>query len=109
MKIFIFGREGCPVCKSIKEKMEYFSQHHTPLDTVTNSLSTNPLLARLSNGDTPIAIEYFDVDTVAGLTESAYRSVPEIPAVILMKGDKEIKRWVQSAPIFSELKELLQS
>lgn len=84
MKIFIFGREGCPACKSIKEKMEYFSQHYTP-----------------------ISIEYFDVDTVAGLAESAYRSIPEIPAVILMKDDKEIKRWVQSAPIFSELTELL--
>lgn len=55
----------------------------------------------------PIPIEYFDVDTVDGLTESAYRCVSEIPTVILLKDNKEIQRWVRSAPIFSDLKKLL--
>jgi thiol-disulfide isomerase/thioredoxin len=84
MKILIFGKPGCPTCQKIKEKMEYFAEK-----------------------ETPIPIEYYDVETVDGLAESAYRSIPEIPTVVLMKDDKEIKRWVQSAPIFSELKELL--
>ncbi len=84
MKIIIFGKPGCSVCQKVKEKMEYFSEK-----------------------ETPIAIDYFDVETVDGLAESAYRGIPEIPTVILMDDDKEIKRWVQSAPIFSELKELL--
>jgi thiol-disulfide isomerase/thioredoxin len=84
MKLLIFGKPGCPVCQSIKEKMAYFSEKHQS-----------------------ISIEYFDVETVDGITESAYRSIPEIPTVILMKENEEVKRWVQSAPIFSELKELL--
>lgn len=86
MKILIFGKQGCPACQSVKEKMEYFSTHHQP-----------------------ITIEYYDIETVDGLTESAYRRVIEIPTVILLKDEQEIKRWVQSAPIFSELKELLTS
>jgi thiol-disulfide isomerase/thioredoxin len=84
MKLLIFGRQTCPACQSIKEKLEYFSEKHTP-----------------------IPIEYYDVETVDGLAESAYRSIPDIPTVILMKDEKEIKRWVQTAPIFSELKDLL--
>ena len=62
MKLLLFGRETCEVCKSIKEKLQYFSDKHTP-----------------------IPIEYFDVDSVDGLAESAYLSVPDIPTVILMK------------------------
>ena len=84
MKLLLFGRETCEVCKSIKEKLQYFSDKHTP-----------------------IPIEYFDVDSVDGLAESAYLSVPDIPTVILMKEKAEIKRWVKSAPIFTELNELL--
>jgi len=86
MKILIFGRETCDACKSIREKMHYFSDKYTP-----------------------IPIEYYDTETVDGLTETAYRSVADIPTVILMKDEQEIKRWVKSAPIFSELKELLEN
>jgi thiol-disulfide isomerase/thioredoxin len=84
MKLLIFGKPTCPACQSIKEKMQYFSEKHAP-----------------------IPIEYFDIETIDGITESAYLSVPDIPTVILMKENKEVKRWVKSAPIFSELKELL--
>jgi glutaredoxin len=86
MKIIIFGKPGCSACQKVKEKMEYFAEK-----------------------ETPIAIDYFDVETVDGLAESAYRGIPEIPTVILVDEDKDIKRWVQSAPTFSELKELLKS
>jgi len=82
----IFGKEGCSACQSIKEKMQYFSDKYKP-----------------------IPIEYFDTETVDGLAETAYRSVADIPTVILMKDEQEIKRWVKSAPIFSELKELLDN
>jgi thiol-disulfide isomerase/thioredoxin len=84
MKILIFGKETCDACKSIREKMRYFSDKYTPIE-----------------------IEYFDVDTVDGLTETAYRSVTDIPTVILMENEGEVRRWVKSAPIFSELKDLL--
>lgn len=84
MKLMIFGRETCEACQSIKEKIEYYNNKYTP-----------------------IPMEYYDVDSVDGLTESAYRSVPDIPTVILMKDDVEVKRWVKSAPIFSELNDFL--
>lgn len=84
MKLLIFGRETCDACKSIKEKIEYYN-----------------------NKNTPIPLEYYDVESVDGLAESAYRSVPDIPTVILMKDDVEIKRWVKSAPIFSELNDFM--
>jgi thiol-disulfide isomerase/thioredoxin len=86
MKLLIFGKETCPTCQSIKEKMQYFSEKYTA-----------------------VPIEYFDVETVDGMTESAYRSIVNIPTVILLKDTTEVKRWVQSAPIFSELKDLLAS
>ncbi len=84
MKLLIFGRDSCEACKSIKEKIEYYNNKYTP-----------------------IPLEYYDVDSVDGLAESAYRSVPDIPTVILLKDGQEIKRWVKSAPIFSELNQLV--
>lgn len=84
MKLLLFGRESCDACQSIKKKLQYFAEKYTP-----------------------IPIEYFDVDTINGLTESTFLSVPDIPTVILIKDETEIKRWVKSAPTFAELKELL--
>ncbi len=84
MKLLLFGRPTCDACQSIKEKIEYYNNKYTP-----------------------IPFEYYDVDTVDGLAESAFRSVPDIPTVILMQNESELKRWVKSAPIFSELNDFL--
>ncbi|MEO0072362.1 MAG: thioredoxin family protein [candidate division WOR-3 bacterium] len=84
MKILLFGKESCPVCKSVQEKLEYYSNKYHPLEII-----------------------YYDTDTVDGLTEAAYRSAIDIPTVILVEGENEVRRWVQSAPTFAELDELL--
>ncbi|MCS7258564.1 MAG: thioredoxin family protein [candidate division WOR-3 bacterium] len=85
MKLLLFGKESCEVCKNIKEKLEHYSNKYQPIEII-----------------------YYDVETVDGLTECAYRSVPDIPTVILIDEEKEIRRWVQSAPTFAELDELLK-
>jgi thiol-disulfide isomerase/thioredoxin len=80
MKLLLFGKETCEACKKVKEKLNYYHNKYAPIE-----------------------ICYYDVDTVDGLAESAYRSVAEIPTVILVDQEQELKRWVQSAPTFAEL------
>lgn len=84
MKLLIFGKSTCEVCHKVKNKLEYFAK---------NEFS--------------IPIEYFDVDTVEGMAQSAFWGISEIPTVILLQDKIEVKRWEQSAPLFSELKTLL--
>ncbi|MCX7785412.1 MAG: thioredoxin family protein [candidate division WOR-3 bacterium] len=86
MKLLIFGKPTCEICHKVKNKLEYFSKK-----------------------EFPIPIEYFDVESVDGMAQSAFWGINEIPTVILLKDKTEIKRWEQSAPLFSELKTLLNN
>ncbi|MEO0092566.1 MAG: thioredoxin family protein [candidate division WOR-3 bacterium] len=86
MKLLIFGKSTCEICYKVKNKLEYFSQK-----------------------EFPIPIEYFDVETMEGMAQSAFWGINEIPTVILLKDKTEVKRWEQTAPLFSELKTLLST
>lgn len=79
-QIYVFGKPECSVCKDTREKLMYFKEK--------NKFDA--------------AITYYDMETVEGLTEGAYRDVSDIPTVIILDGDTELARWVKTPPISEE-------
>ena len=78
--IYVFGKTDCPVCKGAHEKLMYFKEKRK-FDA---------------------QIKYYDMETVDGLTEGAYREVEDIPTVIILDDNKELMRWVKKPPVSEE-------
>lgn len=83
--LLIFGKEGCEACKRVFHKMEYFKNNYLP----------------------ELEILYYDMETVDGLAEGAYRDVSDVPTVILEKDGKELERWKKIPPTYKRLREIL--
>ena len=79
-QIYVFGKSDCPVCRDAHEKLRYFKEK-------------NNFAAQ---------IKYYDMDTVDGLTEGAFREVEDIPTVIILDDKKELIRWVKKPPVSEE-------
>ncbi len=79
-KVLIFGRKTCPVCKDVLHKFQYFKE----------KTKFEP------------EIQYIDVDQLDGMAEGAFYEVAEIPTVVILDQDKEIKRWVKDPPVSEE-------
>jgi len=73
MKVRIFGKESCSVCKSMLEKFNTFLKHWKIEDKVK--------------------LIYKSVDDVDGLTEAALADATEVPAIIIEKNGQELARW----------------
>lgn len=79
-KVYIFGKSTCPVCKDAHNKIKYFKEKKS------------------FNAE----IKYFDMETVEGLTEGAFREVGDIPTVIIFDNKDEFTRWVKQPPVSEE-------
>ena len=79
-KIYIFGKPTCPVCKDAHNKIKYFKTK--------------------KNFDAEV--RYFDMDSIDGLTESAFCEVSDIPTIIIFDGKQELVRWIKKAPVSEE-------
>jgi thiol-disulfide isomerase/thioredoxin len=79
-KVLIFGKPTCPVCKDAHKKVRYFKKkEHFDAE-----------------------ILYYDVETIDGLTESAFNEVSDIPTVIIYDNKQELARWVKQPPVSEE-------
>ncbi len=79
-KVYIFGKPNCPVCKNAYDKIKYFKRKK----------------------DFTAEINYFDMETVDGLTEGAFNEVNDIPTIIVFDDKNELVRWVKQPPISEE-------
>jgi len=79
-KVYIFGKPTCPVCKDARKKIEYFKKKE----------------------NFAAQIEYYDMETLDGLTEGAFHEVSDIPTVIIFDDKNELTRWVKQPPISKE-------
>ncbi|MGB9721137.1 MAG: hypothetical protein ACPL28_06660 [bacterium] len=79
-KVFIFGKQTCPVCKDTYEKLCYFKEK--------------------KGFNAPI--QYVDMDTVDGLAEGSFYEVSDIPTVIIFDDDRELVRWTKKPPVSEE-------
>ncbi|MBT9138025.1 MAG: hypothetical protein DDT31_00569 [Syntrophomonadaceae bacterium] len=86
MEIKIFGRENCPKCLAVKEKLQLL------LEDIADS----------------VQLTYYDMDTVDGLTESTYYGVGGIPTTIIDYEGVEAARWSGEVPRLEDIKQYLK-
>lgn len=78
VKIKMFGKKDCDVCKMAVEKLNKF------LSSMNSELLT---------------MNYYDLDTLDGLTEAAVHVAFDVPTIIVETANgKEIKRWKNVPP-----------
>ena len=78
MKVELFGKQGCAVCQTAKNKISHFLQKWGCADKV--------------------AVEFVDMETVDGLAEGAFRDVVEVPTTIVTCKGKTVARWDKTVP-----------
>ncbi len=86
MKVKIFGKKDCNLCKASLKKFQFF-------------LDKWELTER-------IEINFYDLDTVDGLTEGSLLDALEVPTIILEKEGLEIARWEKRVPRSDEFGEI---
>lgn len=89
MIVKIFGKEGCPVCKQMKEKFSIFIDHWKISDKVK--------------------LSYYSLDNIDGLTEAALQDATDVPAIIIENDGQELARWTGRAVTSKEFKPYFES
>jgi len=84
MTVKIFGKESCPVCKQMKEKLGIFISHWKI--------------------DDKVKLQYCSVDDPDGLAEAAMQDATEVPAIILEDSGKVLAKWTGRAVESKEFK-----
>jgi len=88
MQIHLFGRDECGKCTSTRNKLHHF-------------------VGKYANGK-PVEITYFDMESVEGMAEGAFRDVHKIPTTIIEADGRKVARWEGVIPDSDELKALLR-
>jgi len=84
MQIHVFGKQGCAKCDSTKNKVGHF-------------------ISKLGIED-KVSLTFYDMDTVDGMAEGAFRDVADIPVTIVQDGDADLARWDGEIPDSDTLK-----
>ena len=85
VELFLFGKKTCPLCKDARD-----------------------IFKRLKEEKTQIGFQYFDLDTVEGLSKAAYYNAFELPVTIVMKDSEEMERWQSEVPQYEPLVESIE-
>ena len=78
MKIKVFGKQKCAKCETTKNKINHYLKK--------NNVSPNMFL------------EFYDLDTMDGMTEGAYNDVLKIPTTIIEHNEDILARWDGEVP-----------
>jgi len=89
MEIHVFGKQGCAKCDSTKNKLGHF-------------------ISKLGVDDR-VQVTFFDMDTVDGMAEGAFRDVADIPTTIVTESGVDLARWDGEIPDSEGLKARLAS
>jgi len=89
MKVKIFGKRDCNICKASLRKLKFF-------------LDKWELAER-------IELAFYDLDTVDGLSEGSFLDALEVPTIILEEDGVEIARWEKRIPRSDEFGEIFIS
>jgi len=87
MEISIFGKPSCAKCRTTKNKLNHLVEKWGVADTVP--------------------LRYYDLETVDGMTEGAFRDVMGMPTVIVDNGPREVGRWTALVPKTDEIKNMV--
>ena len=89
LDIKVFGKQDCDACKSTREKIITF--------------------ARRWGVEDKINLTFYDMETIDGLSEGAFRGAHQVPTTIIEKDGQEIARWDGKVPLSEEFKPILSS
>jgi len=89
MEILIFGKETCAKCRTTKHKLGHLLEH-TGL------------------GD-KVPLRYYDLETVDGMVEGAWRDVMDVPTVIVDHNAKELTRWSGVIPATEDVEKIVSA
>jgi len=88
-KVIIFGKNDCAKCKTTKNKIDHYISKWGLADHVP--------------------VVFFNVDTIDGLSESAFRDVAKIPTTIVEQREVTLARWDGEVPHSETLRASLQT
>ena len=88
MKIEVFGKQGCAICQSTKNKLSHFLEKWGFAGTVP--------------------LDFVEMETVDGLAEGAFRDVIEIPTTIVSDDGAALARWDGMIPPSEDLRKALE-
>ena len=89
MEIKIFGKKGCAKCQTTKNKFHFFLKKW--------------------DIDDKVKVNFYDLNTVEGLSEGAFYGVGRVPTTIIENNGKEIARWTEEVPKSEDFKKCLTS
>ncbi|MCD5401799.1 thioredoxin family protein [candidate division NPL-UPA2 bacterium] len=87
MEIKIFGKKSCVKCQTTKNKFHFFLKKWNISDKVRAN--------------------FYDMDTVEGLSEGAFYGVGRVPTTILENEGREKARWTGEVPKSGDFKKYL--
>ena len=87
MQVHVFGKQDCAKCESTKHKLEH-------------------LIGKLGVADR-VRLQFFDMETVDGLTEGSFRDVFDIPTTIVERDGEDVVRWEGTIPSTAAIKQYL--
>lgn len=87
MQVQVFGKQDCAKCETTKHKFQHF-------------------ITKLGLSG-KVAFQFFDMDTVDGLTEGAYRDVFDVPTTIIERDGEDVVRWEGIIPPTTDIKQHL--
>jgi hypothetical protein len=88
MKFEVFGKLGCAMCESTKDKLAHL----------------------MSKAEAPAEMTFFDVNSIEGRAEGAFNDVRKIPTTILRADTgAAVARWDGKVPPSMEIQAFLAS
>jgi len=88
MKIEVFGKQGCAICQTTKNKLAH-------------------LVGKWGVGER-VELSFVDLDTVDGMAEGAFHDVIEIPTTIVSDNGTVLARWEHEIPASEDLRKALE-
>jgi len=87
MQVQVFGKQNCAKCETTKHKVAHF-------------------ITKLGLGG-KVEMQFFDMETVEGLTEGAFRDVFDVPTTIIQNEGQDLARWEGTIPPTADIKKHL--
>jgi len=89
MKIEVFGKEGCALCRTTKRKLAHFLEKWGLAQTVE--------------------LSFVNLETEDGLAEAAFRDVSDVPTTIVSDNGTTFARWRQAVPSSDDVRKVLEN
>lgn len=88
MRIQVFGKQGCALCQTTKNKLSHFLNKW--------------------GHEGKVEFAFVDMESVEGMAEGAFHDVTDIPTTIISDSGDALGRWERQIPPSEEIKRLIE-